>query len=236
MSPICRLTHTLHAASGARIPFDLSLYLVANRPSFQDEALFFSKIRAAVKGGVSCVQLRDHESNFATTLQQATRLKKLLKNIPLFINTRRPFDIVDAVGAQGVYLERPFPLLEARRVLGTKAILGMAVKTREELLAASQIDELDYISVKIFPSQRTCPHNDQLWGMEGLREIRACLPHRIVAIGGLKVTSVESVYRELHVQDGIAMAGGLMEEEDPCITAQKIQAIRQKVLSHTLDK
>ncbi len=47
-----------------RLHCDLSLYLVANRPSFQDERLFFSKIQEAVRGGVSCVQLRDHRSDY----------------------------------------------------------------------------------------------------------------------------------------------------------------------------
>ncbi len=57
----------------------------------------------------------------------------------------------------------------------------------------------------------------------------ACsISHRIVAIGGLNLECAESIYRELRSDDGIAMAGGLMEENDPCITAQKIQAIRQK--------
>ena len=62
MVPICRSMSSWSRLPIPRggIPFDLSLYLVANRPSFQDESLFFSKIMSAVKGGVSCVQFRDH--------------------------------------------------------------------------------------------------------------------------------------------------------------------------------
>jgi|GEM_PF-5674166 len=51
-----------------RLFYNLSLYLVANRPSFQDESLFFLKIQEAVRGGVSCVQLRDHKSDYPTCL------------------------------------------------------------------------------------------------------------------------------------------------------------------------
>lgn len=65
--------------------------------------------------------------------------------------------------------------------------------------------------------------------MEGLRNVRAISPHRIVAIGGLNLVCAESVYRELHIDDGIAMAGGLMEEESPYITAQRIQAISKRL-------
>ena len=99
----------------------------------------------------------------------------------------------------------------------------------EEVLALGQTSEIDYVSVKISPSKKTCPRNDQLWGMEGLQNVRTITPHRIVAIGGLNLSCVEPVYRELRSDDGIAMAGGLMDEEAPNITAQKIQSIRQKI-------
>ena len=99
----------------------------------------------------------------------------------------------------------------------------------DEVLAAGQSDEIDYLSVKISPSKRTCPRNDELWGMDGLRNIRAITPHRIVAIGGINLACVEPVYKALYPDDGIAMAGGLMGEDNPLDTAQKIQIIRQRV-------
>jgi thiamine monophosphate synthase len=95
--------------------------------------------------------------------------------------------------------------------------------------ALENANRIDYISVKVSPSKKTCPRNDQLWGLEALRKVRSIIPYRIVAIGGLNVSSVESVYRELRSCDGIAMAGGLMDEESPRITAQKIQSILQKI-------
>jgi thiamine-phosphate diphosphorylase len=231
MLPICR-----SMSSWSRLPiprarhtFDLSLYLVANRPSFQDEKLFFSKIMAAVKGGVSCVQFRDHKNDLSTTIRTALRLKNMLQGVPLFINTLQPFDVVHAVVAEGIYLEDNFPHLEARKLLGRKIIIGTSVKTMEDVLALGQTDEIDYVSVKVSPSKKTCPRNDQLWGMDGLRNVRATIPHRIVAIGGLNLSCVEPVYRELRSDDGIAMAGGLMDEEAPDITAKKIHSIRQRI-------
>lgn len=212
-----------------RLTFDLSLYLVANRPSFQDETLFFSKILSAVEGGVSCVQFRDHKSDLSSTIRTALRLKNMLQDVPLFINTLQPFNVIHAVDAEGVYLEDNFPYAEARKLLGRKAIIGASVKTMEEVMALGQAEEVDYVSVKVSPSKKTCPRNDHLWGMEGLRNIRAIIPHRIVAIGGLNLSCVEPVYRELRSDDGIAMAGGLMDEEAPNVTAQKIQSIRQKI-------
>ena len=98
-----------------------------------------------------------------------------------------------------------------------------------DVLTAGQTNDVDYLSVKVSLSNRTCPKNHVLWGMEGLRKIRLLSAHRIVAIGGLNLDCVESIYRDLRSDDGVAMAGGLMEEDDPYLTAQKIQAIREKV-------
>ncbi len=218
-----------HAPKG-RHRVDLSLYLVANRPSFLNEELFLSKIMESVKGGATCVQLRDHESEFTETLRTASRLKKLLRGkVPLFVNTLQTIELAQRVNAEGVYLEKPFPFGAARWLLGEKSIIGIPVKTMQDVFVVHQTDEIDHISVKVSASKRTYPKNDQLWEPQGLKIVRAISSHRIVAIGGLTLDNVEPVYRLLRPDDGIAMAGGLMDEEDPCATAQKIQTVRKKV-------
>lgn len=231
MSLICRSMLSLSRLPipKERYTFDLSLYLVANRPSFQDENLFFSKIMSAVKGGASCVQLRDHKNDLSTTIKTARNLKNMLQGVPLFINTLQPFDVIRAVCAEGIYLEDNFSYLKARKILGKKAIIGTPVKTIEEVLALGKTNEVDYVSVKVSASKKTCPKNDQLWGIEGLRQVRSITPHRIVVIGGLNLSCVEPIYRELRLDDGVAMVGGLMDEDAPDITAQKIQSIRKKI-------
>lgn len=212
------------------IPFDLSLYLVANRPSFHDENLFFSQVKRAVEGGVTCVQLRDHVNGFYHTYKTAQRLKEMMKphRVSFFVNTLHPFVLAEAVKADGVYLEERFSYAEARKMLGPHKILGVCVKTKSDVLSVLQAREIDYVSVKISPSNHTCPYNDRIWGWRGLRWIRGVLPQRIVAIGGLTLARAEAVYKILHATDGIAMAGGLMREEDPRVTAQRIQAARKK--------
>lgn len=227
MSPLRRLS--LSPGHLLRPPFDLSLYLVANRPAFQDESLFLSKIRESVEGGVSCVQLRDHQSDFEKTVKMAAHLREMLRGVSFFVNTHKVFEVAQAADADGVFLEEKVSISEARERLGPKAIIGMSVRTMDDVLAVGQSSEIDYLSVKISPSKRTCPRNDEIWGMEGFRRIRKISPHRIIAIGGLNLARAESVFRELYFDDGIAMAGGLMREEDPRLTAQNVLAIRQRV-------
>jgi thiamine-phosphate pyrophosphorylase len=231
MSAISRLATSLSfiQVPKERLSCNLSLYLVANRPSFQDEQVFFSKILAAVRGGVSCVQLRDHQSSYLTSLEMASRLKDMLGATPLFVNTLESIKLAQAINAEGIYLEEGVTPSEARSLLGERVIIGAPVKTMEEVMATNQMQAIDYLSVKVFPSKKTCPKNTILWGIEGLRKIRLSSPHRIVAIGGLNLNSVEAIYKDLNMGDGIAMAGGLMGEENPYLTAKKIQAIQENI-------
>jgi thiamine-phosphate pyrophosphorylase len=222
MSVLSRLT-------GSVKPCDFSLYLVANLPSFRDRNLFFSKIQKAVAGGVSCVQLRDDRSDYPTRLGVAVRLREMLKGVPLFINTRDAIKLAREVGAEGVYLEEGSSYLEARQILGEEAIIGIPVRSKAEVMAANQTRAINYLSAKVFRSDKTCPRNDALLGIEGLKEVCATSHHPVVAIGGLKVHSVEEIYCHLRCGDGIAMAGGLMDQDDPGLIAQNIRAIRRRV-------
>ncbi|HEY2810430.1 MAG TPA: thiamine phosphate synthase [Rhabdochlamydiaceae bacterium] len=234
MAAVCRYLSSicnpyLHAE---RLPARLSLYLVANRPSFKEESAFFWKVRRAVEGGVTCVQLRDHESDFSTALKTADQMRNILKDTPLFINLRDPSKSIKAaqeVGAEGVYLEEPFSPAEARKNLGHKAIIGIPVKTLNAIFEANQCRCVDYVSVKVFASKRTCPKNDNLWEMEGFYKALNNARHPIVAIGGLESYHARSFYKELRKGDGMAMAGGLMGQEDPYFTACEIAAIQQQV-------
>jgi thiamine-phosphate diphosphorylase len=213
---------TLRSFGPPRRAFDLSLYLVANRPSFQSEELFFKKIEAAVKGGTSCVQLRDHENDLQSTLRIAHQVREITRDVPLFINTLSPFEVAKSIDAAGVFLEGSTLYAEARQALGEHSIIGTSVKTTDEVHSLNLAREVDYISVKVSASKKTCPRNDHLWGIDGLRHVRSITPHRIVAIGGLTLSTVEPVYQELHSSDGVAMAGGLMDEGEPDVTARKI--------------
>ncbi len=219
----------MSCSSTRRLSFDLSLYLVANRPSYPDEHLFFSKIMQAVAGGASCVQLRDHTNTLAFTIQTARRLKEMLGDIPLFINTCHSVDVAQEVNAAGVYLEEPFSYHDARLALGNQAVIGIPVKTMQQVLAAEETSAIDYLSVKVSPSKKTCLDNDCVWGVDGLTRVREASSHRIVAIGGLTVANVLPVYRSLSTRDGVAMAGGLMDQMHPEVTARKILSLGGRV-------
>lgn len=185
---------------------NLSLNLVANRPSFQEETLFFRRIREAVQGRVSY----DDQRDFHTILSMASRLKGMLKGTPLFINTKYAYEMVDAVQAEGIYLEE-------HTSISRKVHLGAFTNTLQETT--------DYLIINIWPLLHTSTRNDHLWGIRGLKKVKATV------IGSVSLMNVHCIYPELRLRDGAVMASGLMQEKYPHITAQKIQSLRQRTQS-----
>lgn len=210
---------------------DFSLYLVANRPSFKNrEELFFDKILSAVDGGVTCVQLRDHESHLHEAMGIAVRLKNLLRGIPLFINTRQPFAVYREAHADGVFIEEAACLKQARKRLDRNALIGASAKTVEDNLFLNMTEQADYLSIKVAPSRSTCTKNDHILGIEGLSKACVMSSKPIIAVGGIQWESTAAIYRQLRPCDGIAMAGGIMNEKNPGETAKRIISLRKKIL------
>ena len=103
-----------------RPDFDLSLYLVTDRPLAQGRDIEWI-VSEAVKGGVTMVQLREKDCSTEEFIALGLRLKKLLQpsGIPLIINDR--VDVALAVDADGVHIgQSDMSYAEARRLLVMK--------------------------------------------------------------------------------------------------------------------
>ncbi len=197
---------------------DLSLYLVTERAYTRDQKEFLFKIQRAILGGVTCIQLRDPDPQLC--LETAASLHSI--HVPLIINNH--IDV--ALKTQsGLHIgQGDIPYKEARQILGPHATIGLTVNTLDDVLAAETLD-VDYLGVQVFPSKNTKPEQSLVWGLEGLKQVRALSRHRLVAIGGIHLDNFKTVYSQLKPQqDGIALVGALWRGEDPCTEAQKILA------------
>jgi thiamine-phosphate diphosphorylase/hydroxyethylthiazole kinase len=84
---------------------DYSLYLVTDStPAILGSRDLFGVVEASLKGGVTCVQLRDKTSETADLVTVARRLHEITKHygVPLLINDR--IDVALAVGCEGVHI------------------------------------------------------------------------------------------------------------------------------------
>lgn len=203
-------------------PFDLSLYLVTDRPLSGGRDMAWI-VREAAAGGVTMVQLREKECSTAEFVQLARELKAALTplGIPLIINDR--VDVALAVDADGVHIgQSDMPYATARKLLGSDKIIGLSVETMDEVIAANALD-VDYIGIS--PVYATPTKTDTLtpFGLDGVDEVMRCSRHRCVAIGGMNRDTVGEVIA--HGVEGVAVVSAIVAAPSPREAAAELAGI-----------
>ena len=203
-------------------PFDLSLYLVTDRPLSGGRDMAWI-VREAAAGGVTMVQLREKECSTAEFIALARQLKTALLplGIPLIINDR--VDVALAVDADGVHIgQSDMPYETARALLGKEKIIGLSVETMEEVIAANALD-VDYIGIS--PVYATPTKTDTLtpFGLEGIEEVMRLSRHRCVAIGGMNRDTIgEIIARGV---EGVAVVSAIVAAESPREASEELANI-----------
>ncbi len=174
------------------MPLDLSLYLVTD-PELCARHGLVETVVAAVRGGVTVVQLRDKHASDDEMIDQARRLKAALagSGVPLIVNDR--LRVALEGGADGLHMgQDDGDVAAARAALGEHAILGLSVQNHEQL---SRLDPaaLDYLGFgPVFATSTKRNHATPL-GFDGLAALVAASPLPAVAIGGLKAKHAAAV-------------------------------------------
>ena len=198
------------------------IYLVTDRKLVRDKSIQ-DVIFQAIKGGVSMVQIREKEISTRTFIKEAQEIKKLIEpfDVPLIINDR--VDVALAIGADGVHIGQqdiPYPFV--RKILGEDAIIGLSVETLQQVQEAEDYN-VAYLGVSsIFPTN-TKINKNQIWGLEGLKKVRASSHHSLIAIGGINLSNAASVFDV--GADGIAVVSAICSAENPEHTAKHLYEI-----------
>lgn len=203
------------------------LYLVTDRglcgrKSLEDVVL------QAVKGGVSCVQLREKDISTRLFVNEAQSIMKLLEpyKVPLIINDR--IDVALACGADGVHIgQDDMPYAVARKLLGPKAIIGLSVETWADVEESRKLD-VDYIGVSPVFETPTKTDTKGAWGLDGLAEIKKISRHPLVAIGGLNESNVRETIEA--GADSVAVVSAICAASDPEAAARKLTGMIETAL------
>ena len=205
--------------------FDLSLYLVTDRPLSGGRDMAWI-VREAAAGGVTMVQLREKDCSTSEFIALARELKAALQpfGIPLIINDR--VDVALAVDADGVHIgQSDMPYETARALLGRDKIIGLSVETMDEVIAANALD-VDYIGIS--PVYATPTKTDTLtpFGLEGVDEVMRLSRHRCVAIGGMNRDTIGEVIA--HGVEGVAVVSAIVAAASPREASAELAAIIEK--------
>lgn len=197
-------------------PFDLTLYLVTD-PRLVAERGLLATVDAAVKGGVTLVQLRDPDAHGRALVEQARALKALLAplRIPLIVNDR--VDVAVAADADGVHLgQDDMSPADARALLGPERIFGLSVGNPAEFAASSSgidIGAVDYLGVGPVKATGTKKDAGAAIGAAGVAAVRALTRLPIVGIGGIDGALAGEVIRA--GADGVAVVSAICAAPDP---------------------
>jgi thiamine-phosphate pyrophosphorylase len=203
--------------------FDCSLYLVTDRRLSLGRTTI-EIVRAAVEGGVTCVQLREKHASTREFLDEARRVRELLAgtNVPLIINDR--LDVALAVGADGVHLgQTDMHISDARRLVGERLVIGISAESVADAIRA-EAEGADYIGVSPVFTTPTKMDTAPPLGLEGLRAIRRTVRLPLVAIGSIRHDNAAEVLRA--GADGLAVVSAIVSAPCPRTAAA---ALRQQI-------
>ena len=198
------------------------LYLVTDRGLCGDKSLE-DVILQSVRGGARYVQIREKDQSTRDFIEEAVRIKEILKpfGVPLIINDR--VDVALAVKAEGVHVgQDDMPYSMARALMGPGAIVGLSVETWEDVEEAEALD-CDYIGVSPVFETPTKTDTKGAWGLDGLIRIRAFSRHRLVAIGGINASNAAQVANA--GADCLAVVSGICAAVDPEAASRELADI-----------
>ena len=163
--------------------------------------------RAAVRGGVTAVQLRLKEASARELLALSQALRAALP-VPVLVNDRPDVALLAGVG---VHLgPEDVPVRLARRVLGGTAIIGASVGAAEEL---ERGEGADYWGIGLWRRTGTKRDSGDAIGVEGFRAVVLRAEGRpCIAIGGVRPEDVSLVLRAGGA--GVAVVSGILGVED----------------------
>lgn len=201
---------------------DYRLYLVTDRELSLGRPIE-DVVFEAVRGGVTMVQLREKTLPTRPFVEFARRLKVMLTplDIPLIINDR--IDIALSSGADGVHIgQEDMSCLDARRLLGPEAIIGLSVENLEQAAEAEALD-VDYLGVSPIFVTPTKSELETQWGLEGLQRLRHKSRKTLVAIGGIGSEDAAGVLNA--GADGLAVVSAICSAADPRAAAADLRRI-----------
>ena len=159
------------------------LYAVTDRAWVGKQSLC-EQVEAALRGGVTCVQLREKELDEAAFLAEAKEISALCRRygVPFFVNDN--VDIAIACGADGVHVgQEDMAAAQVRRRVGDGMMIGVSVHSVEEALEAVR-NGADCLGVGAMFSTSTKADASVL-PREVLRDICNAVDVPVVAIGGI---------------------------------------------------
>jgi thiamine-phosphate pyrophosphorylase len=161
----------------------------------------------ALKAGIKWIQFRYKDGSRRETYKESGSLRNITNDFnAIFIINDHP-DIALSVHANGVHLgQDDLPLKEARKIMGNGKLIGVSTHNLDQALDAER-NGADYIGFGPVFDTVTKDAGDPK-GVHMLREIKNRVHIPVVAIGGINLENVKSVFAA--GTDAVAVASAIL--------------------------
>lgn len=188
----------------------MQLYAVTDRAWLHGKTLY-EQVEAALKGGVTCVQLREKELDDDTFLSEAVSIAALCRQygVPFFINDN--VEIAVKCHADGIHVgQEDMAASQVRARVGDDMMIGVSVHTVQEALDAVKAGA-DCLGVGAMFSTSTKADADVL-PMSVLKDICDAVDIPVVAIGGIGKHNIGQLAGT--GVDGVALVSAIFSADD----------------------
>lgn len=191
------------------------------------EQTLYEQIESALKGGVTCVQLREKHLNPDDFLAEALEIKELCHRygVPLLINDN--VEIALKSDADGVHVgQSDMAAASARSVLGPDKIVGVTARTVDQAKAAEAAGASYLGSGAVFGS--TTKEDARPLDHAVLKEICASVSIPVVAIGGITEENLPLLTGT--GVDGVALVSTIFSAPDIETKCRELKALSKKMV------
>lgn len=208
-------------------PKFMRLYAVTDRAWVGRQTLT-EQVESALKGGATCVQLREKHLDEAAFLEEAQAIHALCQRygVPLFINDN--VAVAKACGAEGVHVgQDDMPVEQVRAIVGDGVMIGLSAHDVAEAVAAEKAGA-DCLGLgSVFPTST----KDDVDVMPRDTLVAICEAVRIptVAIGGITRDNLSELAGT--GVDGVAIVSAIFGAEDIEAASRELRALSDAMVS-----
>mgnify|MGYP000484182507 CR=1 FL=1 len=204
----------------------MRLYAVTDRAWVGDQTLY-QQVESALKGGVTCVQLREKELDEEAFLKEAFELHDLCKkyNVPFFINDN--VDIAIRCHAEGIHVgQSDMAAAKVRERVGEDMMIGVSAHTVQEALDAVA-HGADCLGVGAAFATHT-KEDVNVLPRQTLIDICNAVDVPVVAIGGIHKDNILQL-RGTGV-DGVALVSAIFSAKDIEAECRELKALSEQII------
>lgn len=202
------------------------LYAVTDRAWVGKQTLL-EQVEDALRGGVTCVQLREKELDEAHFLEEAIQMQELCKKygVPFIVNDN--VEIALRCKADGIHVgQKDMEAGNVRALVGEDMLLGVSAQTVEQAIAAEQAGA-DYLGVGAMFSTATKADACEV-SHAVAKEICERVQIPVVAIGGINQENLLELSGT--GVDGVALVSAIFGAEEIEPTCKRLKALSAEMI------